>query len=34
VQGLVIPAIPIVFENNLGIAEVKRFLNMIPVSRK
>jgi len=34
VQGLVIPAIPIVFENNLGIAEVKRFLNMIPISRK
>jgi hypothetical protein len=34
VQGLVIPAIPVVFENNLGIAEVKRFLNMIPVSRE
>jgi hypothetical protein len=34
VQGLVIPAIPLVLEINLGIAEVKRFLNMIPVSRK
>ena len=34
VQGLVIPAIPLVLENNLGIAEVKRFLNMIPISRK
>lgn len=32
VQGLVIPAIPIVLENNLGISEVKRFLDMIPIS--
>ena len=30
VQGLLIPAIPLIFKNNLGIAEVKRFLNMIP----
>jgi hypothetical protein len=32
VQGLVIPAIPIVLQNNLGVSEVKRFLDMVPAS--
>ncbi len=30
VQGLVIPAIPLIIRNKLGVAEVKRFLNLIP----
>jgi hypothetical protein len=30
VQGLVIPAIPFIINNKLGIAEVKRFLDLIP----
>jgi hypothetical protein len=30
VQGLVIPAIPFIIRNKLGVAEVKRFLNLIP----
>jgi hypothetical protein len=30
VQGLVIPAIPFILKNKLGISEVKRFLNLIP----
>jgi hypothetical protein len=30
VQGLVIPAIPFIPRNKLGIAEVKRFLDLIP----
>lgn len=32
VHGLVIPAIPLMLKNNLGVEEVKRFLNMIPTS--
>jgi hypothetical protein len=32
VQGLVIPAIPLIIRNKLGVAEVKRFLNLIPTS--
>jgi len=32
VHGLVIPAIPLMLKNNLGVDEVKRFLNMIPAS--
>ena len=32
VHGLVIPAIPLMLKNNLGVEEVKRFLNMIPAS--
>lgn len=30
VQGLVIPAIPFIIRNKLGVAEVKRFLDLIP----
>ena len=30
VQGLVIPAIPLIIRNKLGVAEVKRFLDLIP----
>jgi hypothetical protein len=30
VQGLVIPAIPLIIRNKLGVAEVKKFLNLIP----
>jgi len=30
VQGLIVIAIPIVFENKLGLAESKRFLDLIP----
>ena len=30
VQGLVIPAIPFILKNKLGISEVKRFLKLIP----
>lgn len=30
VQGLIVPAIPLHLENNLGVAEIKRFLNLIP----
>jgi hypothetical protein len=30
VQGLVIPAIPFILKNKLGISEAKRFLNLIP----
>ena len=30
VQGLIIPAIPLLPEINLGVAEIKRFLNLIP----
>jgi hypothetical protein len=30
VQGLIVPAIPLHLENNLGIAEMKRFLDLIP----
>ena len=30
VQGLVIPAIPFIMRNKLGVAEVKRFLDLIP----
>jgi len=30
VQGLVIPAIPFILRNKLGVAEVKRFLDLIP----
>ena len=30
VQGLVIPAIPFILNNKLGISEVNRFLNLIP----
>jgi hypothetical protein len=30
VQGLVIPAIPFIIRNKLGLAEVKRFLDLIP----
>ena len=30
VQGLIIPAIPLLPESNLGVEEVKRFLNLIP----
>jgi len=30
VQGLIIPAIPIIYKNNLGLAELKRFLDLIP----
>ena len=32
VHGLVIPAVPLMLKNNLGVNEVKRFLDMIPVS--
>ncbi len=30
IQGLIIPAIPLNLNNSLGIAEIKRFLNLIP----
>jgi hypothetical protein len=30
VQGLVIPAIPFIIRNKLGVAQVKRFLDLIP----
>ena len=30
VQGLIIPAIPLITKNKLGIAEIKRFLDLIP----
>ena len=30
VQGLIIPAIPLLPEINLGVVEIKRFLNLIP----
>ncbi len=30
IQGLIIPAIPLNLKNSLGIAEIKRFLNLIP----
>jgi hypothetical protein len=30
VQGLIVPAIPIIYKNNLGLAELKRFLDLIP----
>ena len=30
VQGLIIPAIPVIFKNKLGISEIKRFLDLIP----
>ena len=30
VQGLIIPAIPLLPESNLGLEEIKRFLNLIP----
>jgi hypothetical protein len=30
VQGLIIPAIPLMLENKLGITEIKRFLDLIP----
>jgi hypothetical protein len=30
VQGLIIPAIPLIVKNKLGIAEIKRFLDLIP----
>jgi hypothetical protein len=33
VQGLIVPAIPLHLENNLGVAEIKRFLNLIPSRR-
>ncbi len=30
VQGLIIPAIPLMVKNKLGVAEIKRFLDLIP----
>jgi hypothetical protein len=30
VQGLIVPAIPMIHKNNLGLAELKRFLDLIP----
>ncbi|MBM3698961.1 MAG: hypothetical protein FJW82_03685 [Actinobacteria bacterium] len=30
VAGLIIPAIPLIISNNLGVAEIKQFLNLIP----
>jgi hypothetical protein len=30
VQGLIIPAIPLIVKNKLGVAEIKRFLDLIP----
>jgi hypothetical protein len=30
VQGLIVPAIPMIYKNNLGLAELKRFLDLIP----
>jgi len=30
VQGLIIPAIPLLVKNKLGVAEIKRFLDLIP----
>jgi hypothetical protein len=30
VQGLIIPAIPLMIKNKLGVAEIKRFLDLIP----
>jgi hypothetical protein len=30
VQGLIVPAIPLHLDNNLGVAEIKRFLDLIP----
>jgi hypothetical protein len=30
VQGLIIPAIPLILKNKLGIAEIKHFLDLIP----
>ena len=33
VQGLIIPAIPLILKNKLGIAEIKRFLDLIPTRR-
>jgi len=33
VQGLIIPAIPLMIKNKLGIAEIKRFLDLIPTRR-
>jgi hypothetical protein len=33
VQGLIIPAIPLMLENKLGITEIKRFLDLIPTRR-
>jgi hypothetical protein len=30
VQGLIIPAIPLILRNKLGIAEIKHFLDLIP----
>jgi len=30
VQGLIIPAIPLIIKNKLGISEIKRFLDLIP----
>ena len=30
VQGLIIPAIPLIVKNKLGIAEIKQFLDLIP----
>jgi hypothetical protein len=30
VQGLIIPAIPLILKNKLGISEIKRFLDLIP----
>ena len=32
VQGLLVPAIPLVPEKNIGISEIKRFLNLVPCS--
>jgi len=33
VQGLIIPAIPLILKNKLGIAEIKHFLDLIPTRR-
>jgi hypothetical protein len=30
VQGLIVPAIPMIHKNNLGLAELQRFLDLIP----
>jgi hypothetical protein len=30
IAGLIIPAIPLMTSNKLGVAEIKRFLNLIP----
>jgi hypothetical protein len=30
VQGLIVPAIPMIHKNNLGLAELKRFFDLIP----